>query len=86
MTLQKAKEDFFRQVNDLQQHATPGKKAPANAHKSISKDYCSTTKNNLTPGAPKPPAITTYRHAADRLPSRYVPTTENPPDQDSVSS
>jgi hypothetical protein len=86
MTLQNAQNEFFRQVNDLQQHATPGKKAPVNTQKNISKDYCFTTNNNLTPGMQKAPDLTICRHIADRLPTRYTPITENPPDEDSVLS
>ena len=80
MGLQTAKNEFFRQVNDLQQQGATGKKVPA-THKAFSTDYCLITNYDPTPGIPKIPAITRYRHTADRLPSRYTPTIENPPDQ-----
>jgi hypothetical protein len=85
MGLRTAKNEFFRQVNGLQQQGAPGKKAPASAQKNLSKDYCSATNDPLTPGLQGTPVITRYRQAAGQLPSRYTPTKENPPDQDNAA-
>jgi hypothetical protein len=80
MGLQTAKNDFFRLVNDLQQQTAQGKKVPG-AYKGFSKDYCQIAYNDLLPGVQKAPVIERYRYNAGHLPSRYVPTPENPPDQ-----
>ena len=80
MKLQQVKNDFFRQVNDLQQQ-TQGKKAPSSPVKDISKDYQPTAMHIAVPGAlaelPSTPAGYTCPH----LPSSYSPTAEMPPDQ-----
>jgi hypothetical protein len=86
MTLQVAKNEFFRQVNDLQQNTAPGKKAPVDSHKNITKDYCSSTSNELAAGLSKAPATPTCRQPVDRLPSSEPSPTEYPPDQRSVLS
>ena len=84
MGLQSAKNEFFRQVNDLQQQGATGKKAPA-THKGFSADYCLITNYDPTPGTQKIPATTRYPHTADRLTTRYTLPTENPPDQDNAA-
>jgi len=80
MKLQQVKNDFFRQVNDLQQQ-TQGKKAPAFPVKDISKDYQPTAMHIAVPNAlaaqTQPLGEYTYPH----LPSSYAPTAEMPPDQ-----
>lgn len=78
--LQQVKNDFFRQVNDLQQQ-TQGKKAPSSPVKNISKDYQPTAMHIAVPGAlaalPSTPGEYTYPH----LPSSFSPTAEMPPDR-----
>jgi hypothetical protein len=85
---QTATNEFFRQVNDLQQQATPGKKSPASSgvYKGFAKEYCSIRHNSLTPGIQNLRVIATSRLAAARLPSRYAPISENPPEPDQDSS
>jgi hypothetical protein len=80
MKLQTAKNDFFRQVNDLQQQ---GQQKKNNNHsvKDSSKDYCPGTKGTVVPDA----LIATLKpstgcYGPSRLPSRYSPTAENPPE------
>jgi hypothetical protein len=82
MKLRAAKEDFFRQVNDLQQHATPGKKTSSHngPGKGFSKDYCSDKNSDCMPGISMPPVIMMDRYEVDRLPSLDLPISENPPD------
>jgi len=80
ISLQKAKNEFFGQVNDLQQH-NQGKKN-TNAAKDFSKDYRPTAMDIDVPDAPalllaKAWPITD----APGLPSRHTPTPEMPPDQ-----
>ena len=80
MSLQTAKNDFFRQVNDLQQHSSQGKKAPASSYKSFSSsDY--TKQNDLFVldkqcSAPLPVCF----EQVPVIPSSYVLTAEQPPD------
>lgn len=80
MKLQQVKNDFFRQVNDLQQQ-TQGKKAPSSPVKDISKDYQPTAMHIAVPDAmaalPSAKGVYTCPH----LPSSYAPTAEMPPDQ-----
>lgn len=81
MKLRSAQNDFFRQVNDLQQQ-NQGKKNNASPVKNNSKDYRPAMTDVIVPDALafniapvrglKSPA---------RIPSRYLPTAENPPEQ-----
>ncbi len=80
MKLQQTKNDFFRQVNDLQQQ-NQGKKSPASPVKDLSKDYQPTAMDIAVPdalaaGMPAPGVYT-----CPHLPSSYAPTKEMPPDQ-----
>ena len=79
-SLQKAKNDFFRQVNDLQQQ-TQGKKNGSSAIKDLSKDYTPTAMNIVVPAAQA--VLTPVRNLAlsPILPSCFTPTAERPPDQ-----
>jgi hypothetical protein len=78
MKLQQAKNDFFRQVNDLQQQKQ-GKKN-SSATKDISKDYTPSAMDIAIPAlaAAQTPAGAVF-HSPD-LPSQYAPTAEMPPD------
>ena len=81
MKLRTAKNDFFRQVNDLQQQSQ-GKKNNAHPVKNSSKDYRPVIAGTLVPDAramAAAPASGLYNPA--RLPSRYLPIAENPPEQ-----
>ena len=81
MRLRSAQNDFFRQVNDLQQH-NQGKKNNANPVKSNSKDYRPAMTDVIVPDALAmgiDPVQSLYSPA--RIPSRYLPTAENPPEQ-----
>ena len=77
--LQQVKNDFFRQVNDLQQQ-NQGKKT-SSPIKDISKDYQPTAMHVAVPGAGTTlmpaPGVYTCPH----LPSSFSPTAEMPPDQ-----
>jgi hypothetical protein len=80
MRLQKVKNDFFRDTNDLQQQ-TQGKKTPSPV-KNISQDYQPTAMNVAVPdalAAEAAPARGVY--TCPHLPSCYSPTAERPPDQ-----
>jgi hypothetical protein len=79
MNLQKAKNEFFRQVNDLQQQ-NQGKKNNSTPVKDFSKDYTPTAMNIAIPAllASASPAAGTL--AISHLPNRYTPTAERPPD------
>jgi hypothetical protein len=78
MKLQQSKNDFFRQVNDLQQQKQ-GKKN-SYATKDISKDYTSSAMDIAVPAlaAVQMPAKAIF--LSPGLPSRYTPTAEMPPD------
>lgn len=81
MTLQTAKNDFFRQVNDLQQQ-NQGKKSNAHSTGEISKDYCPAAAGMIVPDAflaMMAPATNLY--TPSRLPSLFAATAENPPEQ-----
>jgi hypothetical protein len=81
MQLKSASNDFFRQVNDLQQQ-NQGKKNSAHPVKDISKDYRPAATGVVIPDALAKsitPAISLY--APERLPSIYVPIADNPPEQ-----
>ena len=77
MDIQKVKNEFFRQVNDLQQH-NQGKKNNSPV-KDLSKDYTPTAMDVAVPAAlavlmPASGTTTSYT-----LPIRYTPTAERPP-------
>ena len=81
MKLQTAKNDFFRQINDLQQQ-NQGKKSNTHPVNNSSKDY-----RPAVTGPMVPDALTTVTapvqglYSAARLPSQYLPIAENPPEQ-----
>ncbi len=79
--LQTAKNDFFRQVNDLQQQSQGKKNNSHSTSRDNSKDYCPAAPATIVPDAliAMNPARGLY--IPPRLPSRYTPTAENPPDQ-----
>jgi hypothetical protein len=81
MKLRTASNDFFRQVNDLQQQ-NQGKKNTNHPVKDNSKDYRPAASTFAVPGAV---AIAETKgaslYAPSRLPSIYNPTAENPPEQ-----
>lgn len=78
MKLRQSKNDFFRQVNDLQQ-TNQGKKHNTTT-KDISKDYTPTEMDITVPAlaAAPMPAVTVF--GSPSLPSQYAPTAEMPPD------
>jgi hypothetical protein len=83
--LQKAKNDFFRQVNDLQQNQ--GKKNNGAPAKDFSKDYTPTAMQITVPAAMTTNlSSATGTLAAAQLPTHYTPTAERPPDQTSLLS
>lgn len=84
MNLQKAKNEFFRQVNDLQQQ-NQGKKNTA-ASKDLSRDYTPTTMDITVPAALAMLKTTAGVFLSPDLPCRYSPTAEMPPDQAPVLS
>ena len=87
MSLQSAKEDFFRQVNDLQQHSTQGKKTShSGPNKAFSQDYNCDTYTFTSPGLLETRVGQRQIHAAGILPSRPALTPDIPPDQDSALS
>jgi hypothetical protein len=77
--LQKNKNEFFRQVNDLQQQSQ-GKKNSSTPVKDFSKDYTPSAMvvDVAVANAVPMPARGLF-HSPD-LPSRYSPTAEMPPD------
>jgi hypothetical protein len=77
--LQKAKNEFFRQVNDLQQQSQ-GKKNNSTPVKDFSKDYTPTAMDITVPAVRTTPSVAAGTFAACQLPSRYTPTAERPPD------
>lgn len=79
--LQTAKNEFFRQVNDLQQQ-NQGKKNSNAPAKDFSKDYTPTAMHVAVPAALTSPSTAVGILAACQLPSRYTPTAERPPDTD----
>jgi len=78
--LRQVKNDFFRQVNDLQQQ-NQGKKAPVSPVKDISKDYQPTAMHIAVPDALAALAPVQGVYTYPFLPSFYSPTAEMPPDQ-----
>ena len=85
MVLQKVKNDFFRQVNDLQQQ-NQGKKNNTNFSKDFSKDYTPTAMDITVPAALAESKTATGIFFTGNLPSRYSPTAEMPPDHTSTLS
>ena len=84
MTLQTARNDFFRQVNDLQQENGQGKKADHH-YKGFTKDF--TPDNQFTLCSDhRTLAVARERiDVASSLPSRDILPAENPPDGRSFS-
>jgi hypothetical protein len=81
ISLQKAKNEFFGQVNDLQQN-NQGKKNTNTTTKDFSKDYRPTAMDIAVPGAPALLVTKAWPITdAPGLPSRSTPTPEMPPDQ-----
>jgi hypothetical protein len=79
--LQTAKNDFFRQVNDLQQQ-NQGKKSNTHPVNNSSKDYRPAITDAIVPDAlaiATAPVQGLYSPA--RLSSQYLPIAENPPEQ-----
>jgi hypothetical protein len=79
MNLQKAKNEFFRQVNDLQQQ-NQGKKNNSTPVKDFSKDYTPTAMNIAVPTLLANASQAAGTLAVSHLPNRYTPTVERPPD------
>jgi hypothetical protein len=81
MKLQTAKNDFFRQVNDLQQQ-NQNKKSNAHPTKDNVKDYCPSAAGSIvTDALAVSVAPATSLYAPSRLPSCYSAIAENPPEQ-----
>jgi hypothetical protein len=81
MKLQTAKNDFFRQVNDLQQQSQ-GKKNNSHSTSESSKDYCPAAAGTIVPDALEAiMAPATSPNTSSRLPSLFAATAENPPEQ-----
>lgn len=83
-TLTKAKNEFFRQVNDLQQQQS-GKKNNAPV-KDSSKDYTPTAMHLDIPAAMATVSTASASLVAANLPTRYTPTAERPPDHTGFNS
>jgi hypothetical protein len=80
MKLQQVKNDFFRQVNDLQQQ-NQEKKTPSSPNKDLSKDYQPTAMHIAVPDALAALAPVQGVYTYPYLPANYSPTAEIPPDQ-----
>jgi hypothetical protein len=81
MKLQTASNEFFRQVNDLQQQ-NQGKKNSTHPVKNNSKDYRPAATGSIVPDALAEAVVKVATlYAPSRLPSIYAPTAENPPEQ-----
>jgi hypothetical protein len=81
MKLRTVSNDFFRQVNDLQQQ-TQGKKNSAHPVNNLSKDYRPAVTSVAVPDAfAKVVMRVTNLYASSRLPSIYARIAENPPEQ-----
>lgn len=84
MKLQTARNDFFRQVNDLQQESGQGKKADQH-YKGFTKDFTTdnqfalSSEHHIMTGTPE------CAGAASLLPLRALLPAENPPDGRSFS-
>ena len=80
MKLQTASNDFFRQVNDLQQQ-NQGKKNSTHPVRDNSKDYRPATTDVIVPDALAQALVkATSLYTPARLPSVYAPTADNPPE------
>jgi hypothetical protein len=79
MQLQTAKNDFFRQVNDLQQQ-NQGKKNNSHSTRDNIKDYCPAAAGTMVPDVRLASAPSTTFYISSPLPSRYTPIAENPPE------
>jgi hypothetical protein len=80
MKLRTASNDFFRQVNDLQQQ-NQGKKNSNHSTKDNSKDYRPASTGVVVPDALAEAVVkATSLYAPSRLPSVYAPTADNPPE------
>lgn len=80
MKLRTASNDFFRQVNDLQQQ-NQGKKNAGHSTNDISKDYRPAPAAVVVPDAfAMAVEKVTSLYAPSQLPSVYAPTAENPPE------
>lgn len=77
-TLQKAKNEFFKQVNDLQQQ-NQGKKNSTPV-KNLSKDYTPGAMDITIPAAGSNLSTAQRFLAAAQLPTSFTPTAERPPD------
>jgi len=77
-TLQKAKNEFFKQVNDLQQQ-NQGKKNSSPV-KDFSKDYTPGAMDITVPAADINVSAAQGFLSAAQLPTSYTPTAERPPD------
>ncbi|HEV2481306.1 MAG TPA: hypothetical protein VGS79_16655 [Puia sp.] len=82
-TLQKAKNEFFRQVNDLQQNQGKKNNSPV---KDFSKDYTPSAMDITVPAVVTILPTTQGLLAAAQLPTSYTPTAERPPDDFSLLS
>jgi hypothetical protein len=81
MKLRTASNDFFRQVNDLQQQ-NQGKKNSTHSSRDNSKDYRPAASGVVVPDLLARVLVkVTSRYALSQLPSVYAPTAENPPEQ-----
>jgi len=80
-TLRTASNDFFRQVNDLQQQ-NQSKRNSSHPVKDMSKDYRPAPAGLVVPDAfSLAAARVTALYAPSQLPSVYASTAENPPEQ-----
>ena len=81
MKLRTASNEFFRQVNDLQQQ-NQGKKNTTHPVRDNSKDYRPAATGVVVPDALARVVVrVTNLYAPSRLPSVYAPIAENPPEQ-----
>ena len=80
MKLQTAKNEFFRQVNDLQQQSQ-GKKNTTHSTNNSSKDYCPAAAGIAVPHALALIAPAKGQDIIPHLPSRLAAIAENPPEQ-----
>lgn len=80
MSVQKVKNDFFRQVNDLQQQ-TRGKKSNASPVKDLSKDYTPAPMDIAIAAAQTTSQSSGYMVPSTYLPTCFIPTAERPPNQ-----
>jgi hypothetical protein len=80
MDLKMARDEFFKQVNDLQQHNGAGKKTGHSLTKTFAPDYLCQEPDGFGPAVSVVREDITGIYTADRLRSLYTPTPENPPD------